>query len=133
MTSTDYRDTLITPAPDCPARRAEVPPDPGSVAGLQHGLLTARPYGLTSDDLLFEVHALRNGIAPDRHAQEREAFFGTPKACLRASPLVKRYGWALHHDAAGRVALVERDTDAYCRLAENGDVFLVAGMRNRRA
>ena len=103
------------------------------MAGLQHGVLSAQPYGLTSDELLFEVHALRSGIAPDRRVRERDAFFGTPKACLRASPLVKRYGWALHHDVAGRVALVAPQTDAYRRLAEGVDVCVVPGMRNRRA
>ncbi|WP_298711512.1 DUF6157 family protein [Micrococcus sp. 2A] len=41
-----------------------------------------------------------------RTVPPREAFFAKSQACLRASPLGKRHGWGLHHDAEGRVALV---------------------------
>ncbi len=131
--TTNYIDTFITASPDCPATRGEVPAKPGSVAALQLGLLQARPYGYTSDELLFEVHACRNGIeAGDREAA-RAAFFARPQACLRASPLVKQFGWGLHHDAQGRVAAYGVETDAYKAFATRPDLKQVAGMRSRRA
>ncbi|MEI7025361.1 DUF6157 family protein [Paenibacillus sp. y28] len=38
-------------------------------------------------------------------------FFSKPKACLRTSPLVKKYGWGLGFDAAGKIALLGADTE----------------------
>jgi len=130
--TTNYHDSFITVSPDCPARRGETPPKPDSVAGLQLALLAARPYELTSDELLFEVHAARAGIAdPDREA-ERAAFLAKSRACLRASPLVKQYGWGVHHDAHGRTAAYGVETEAYRALAARPDLKVVAGMRSRR-
>ncbi|MER2265048.1 DUF6157 family protein [Methylobacterium oxalidis] len=130
--STNYADTFIVASADCTAERGLVPGRAGSVAQIQHALLLADPYGLTSDDLLFEVHVRRRGLAEAERAAERAAFFGRPQACLRASPLVKRYGWGLHHDAAGRVAAYGVETEIYRTLAARGDLRIVPGMRSRR-
>lgn len=131
--STNDRDTFITVAADCPAIKGEAPAKPDSVAGLQHALLIERPYTLTSDDLLFEIHARRNGIAKPDRAEARRTFFAKPQACLRASPLVKRHGFGLHHDGEGRVAAYGVETQAYRRLASDSSLRIVAGMRSRRA
>ncbi len=82
MKSTNYRDTLITASPDSPVSAGTVPEKPGTVAAVQHALL-ARPYAMTSDDLLHAAHRARGGD------KSREDFFAKPQACLRASPLVK--------------------------------------------
>ena len=100
---------------------------------MQYALLRERPYTLTSDDLLFEVHARRNNIADSERQDAREAFFSKPQACLRASPLVKQYGWGLHHDGDGRVAAYGVGTDAYEELLRRSDLKVVAGMRSRKA
>lgn len=133
MNTTNYVDTFITVASDCPATRGETPSKPGSIAALQLELLQAQPYRLTSDNLLFEVHARRNGIADADRASAPAAFFARSQACLRASPLVKTHGWGLHHDAEGRVAAYGVETDAYRELATRADLKQVAGMRSRRA
>ena len=130
--STNYRDTLIVPAPDCPVSVGTVPPKPDSVAGLQHAMLAGAPYGLTSDELLFAVHARRQGVSDAALDAERAAFLAVPRACLRASPLVKRYGWGLHHDANGRVALVGPETARFRALADDPAIRTGAGMRTRR-
>ena len=44
-------------------------------------------------------------------------FFATGRPCLRAGDLGRRYGWGLHADAHGRVALVPLGSDEYARLA----------------
>ena len=64
--------------------------------------------------------------------EARAAFFARPKACLRASPLVKQYGWGLHHDAHGRVAAYGVETAAYRKFLTRTDVGVVAGMRGRK-
>jgi hypothetical protein len=134
--TTNYQNTFIAVAPDCTARSAEAPPlDPAkpTVAALQFELLSEKPYQLTSDDLLFTVHAIRSGIADADLEQEHERFFAKDQACLRASPLGKRYGWATHHDEQGRVALVGVGTAEYERLAAQPDLVQKAAMRSSRA
>ena len=133
MHTTNYRETLILPSPDCTATTASVPRKVGSVAAMQHERLSGAPYALTSDDLLFDVYAARNDIDPDHRDEAREAFFSKGQACLRASPLVKSFGWALHHDAQGRVALVDPQGETFAALAARDDVTKLMGMRSKRA
>ena len=130
--STDYSDTLITASTDCPVEQGAVPGKAGTFAAFQHALL-AEPYRLTSDDLLFEVHAIRNAVPQDARAEARAALFAKPQACLRASPLVKQFGWGLHHDAGGRVARVAVESADYARLLADPAVTKVPGMRSKRA
>lgn len=126
MHTTNYRDTLITASADCPVAAGTVPERPETIAALQHGLLAAKPYALTSDDLLFGVHARRNPGA------DRAAFFSRPQACLRASPLVKQFGWGIHHDAEGRIAMHGVESAEYRRLLDDPAVRKTPGMRSRR-
>ena len=133
MTSTNYTRAFISASPDSAAIRGEEPRKAESVAGMQYALLRGEPYRFTSDDLLFEIHARRNDISETDRAQEREAFFAKPQACLRASPLVKQYGWGLHHDENGMVAAYGVETDEYRGLVSRPDIKVVAGMRSRKA
>lgn len=130
--STNYYDTFIVASPDSQAVSGIVPPKPGSIASLQHRLLITQPYVFTSDELLFDVHARRNEIADSFLEAERSAFLSRSHACLRASPLVKQFGWGLHHDGAGRVAAYGVETTAYRKLAQRLDLKIVAGMRTRK-
>jgi hypothetical protein len=130
--TTNYTNTFITVAPDSAAKAGQRPAKAETIAGMQYSLLQETPYKLTSDDLLFEVHARRNAIADADRAHERQAFLAKPQACLRTSPLVKQHGWGLHHDAQGRVAMYAVETEDYARLAARTDVKVVAGMRSRK-
>lgn len=131
--TTNYHQTFITVSPDSPTAQAKREPHAGTVAALQLALLLEAPYTCTSDELLFEVHAIRHGIAPADRSQERSVFDAKAKACLRASPLVKTHGWGLHHDSDGRVAAIAVEDPAYVRLAADPALKVVAGMRNGRA
>lgn len=134
MHTTNYYNTFIEIAEDCPLAAAEVPPQKGeakSVANLQFELIAQHPYQYTSDDLLFSIHALRNGL-PNNEA-ERAAFFSKGQACLRASPLGKRYAWGSHHDAEGRVAIYPAGSEEYQRLAADPDLKHTRAMRSKRA
>ena len=104
-------------SPDTRAVQGLQPAKPGSVAAMQYALITARPYGYTSDQVLFEVYVRRNAIAGPALGGARAVFLARPRACLRASPLVKTHGWGLHHDASGKVAAYAMETPAYRRLA----------------
>ncbi|PJJ72875.1 hypothetical protein CLV46_2452 [Diaminobutyricimonas aerilata] len=136
MGTTNYYDTFIAIAPDCPVASAEAPAargDKPTVAQLQYELIAAHPYGSTSDDVLFAVHAERQGIPEPERAVERERFFARSQACLRSSPLGKRYGWGLHHDAQGRVALVPVGSEEYRRLETDPALTQTRAMRSKRA
>lgn len=132
---TNYTDTFIQVAEDCPAVAAEAPPrspDRPSIAAVQHALLSERPYGYTSDELLFEVHVVRNGIGAEGRDAEWRAFSAKSHACLRASPLAKRYGWGFHHDSASHVALVPLGSEQYERLAGDAALAQRRAMRSKR-
>ena len=133
--STNYYRTFIQVAEDCPVEAGHVPPvkeGTPTVARLQYELLAGQPYLLSSDDLLFAVHAARNDLPPAEHAALREAFFARSQACLRSSPLAKRYGWGIHFDPVGRIALVGRETAEYERLANAWGTTQLKAMRNAR-
>lgn len=132
--STNYRNTFIAVAPDCPATDAEAPPSGAkpTVASLQFELLRDRPYELTSDEVLFSVHATRTGVADADRSAEWDRFLAKDQACLRASPLAKRYGWGFHHDGESRVALVALGSVEYEELAARGDLVQKSAMRSSR-
>ncbi|MFB2581362.1 DUF6157 family protein [Herbiconiux sp. P15] len=134
MTTTNYVNTFIAVAPDCRVAVAEAPPAAAkpTVAALQFELIAENPYGMTSDDILFSVHATRNSVADADLDAERERFFSKGQPCLRASVLGKRYGWGTHHDSEGRVALYGVGTAEYARLAADTDLTQKAAMRSSR-
>ena len=136
MGSTNYTNAFIEVAPDCAATTGEVPPEPKAaptVASLQHELVASNPYAYTSDDLIFAVHATHKDVPADQRDAERDAFFAKNQACLRASPLAKRYGWGIHHDAESRIALVPVDSDRYRELAADPSLKHLTAMRSKRA
>ena len=131
--TTNYFNTFITVSPDSSVESGRKPEKAETVAGILYGLLREQAYAWTSDNLLFEVHARRNGLSDADRAREKEAFLSRPHACLRASPLVKQYGWGLHHDADGKVAMYGVETAEYRQLASRADLKVIAGIRSRRA
>lgn len=134
MHSTNYFNTFIETAEDCPVAAAEIPPlkgDNKSVANLQFEMIVEHPYRYTSDEVLFSIHALRNGIT-GRLEAAREEYFSKGQACLRASPLAKRYGWGIHHNAEGKVAVYPAGSEEYQRFLEDNAVKKVRAMRSKR-
>lgn len=136
--TTNYLDTFITVAEDSSAIEGTVPPTRStpSVVELSFTMVAENPYRYTSDDVIFTVWADRQGIAQKDRAAARRDFFAKGQPCLRSSDLGKRYGWGVHSDAEGRVALFPIQSDEYRRLAEGrspaGDVVTVKrAMRSR--
>ena len=133
--TTNYQNTFIEVADDCPVSRAEIPPlKPGkeTVANLQFDLLAKNPYKFTSDDVLFQIYAIRNDLTEEEYATARETFFSRGQACLRSSPLGKRYGWGIHHNEEGKVALFGMETEEYQRLSSDKNLKKVKAMRSSR-
>ncbi|THG33611.1 hypothetical protein E6C64_03105 [Naasia lichenicola] len=136
MHTTNYDATFIEVADDCPVPEATVPVDRGSapsIATMQFEMIAAHPYAFTSDEVIFEVFAERAGIPADQRPAAREEYFSVGRACLRASPLGKRWGWGVHSDGDGRVAVVPLGSPEYDRLRESADVAHLKAMRSSRS
>lgn len=138
--TTNCFNTFIRIAEDCPARTGEEPPlraGSATVATLQYAMIARAPYKYTSDDVVFATSA--PGRALDAKATRkqrsfaRDVFFSKGQACMRASPLGKRFGWGVHADAEGRVAIYAVDSKRYQALAVDPDITQVRAMRSKRA
>lgn len=119
MHTTNYFDTFIAVADDTSAASAAVPPERAtpSVAELTFRRIAENPYALTSDDVIFGVWAERQGIADADLADSRATFFSKGQPCMRSSDLGKRFGWGVHANAEGRVALIPLGSAEYEQLA----------------
>src|SRR5699024_3677832 len=93
--TTNYFDTFIEVAEDTKANCGTRPPTRAkkTIAEMQYELLMDNPYKFTSDDILFQIFVDRNHLTKAKYKQAREHFFSKGQACLRASPLVKTYGF----------------------------------------
>ena len=135
-----YTDTFILVAADCPVAAGVVPVARGERKPahlIQYELLTARPYHYTGDALIFEVHVRHKGIAAREVKARRAAIwaelFSKPHPCLRESALPKRYGWGVHYDRDGKIALYAAGSEEYRRFAAGEGVGKVLpAMRNKR-
>lgn len=133
--STNYENTFIEIADDCPVKAGEIPPVKGearTVANLQFDLLIRHPYKYTSDDVLFQVYAERNNIPKSDWRRAREEFFSKGQPCLRASPLTKRYGWGVHNDKNGKIALYASGTAEYKKFTKDKAIAHVKAMKSKR-
>lgn len=135
MHSTNYFNTLIEIAEDCPVDVSEMPPVKGSkksAANLQFEILKNNPYKFSSDDVLFSVFALRKAVSEAEWEEQRAHYFSKGQPCFRASPLTKRYGWGVHSDEEGKIALYGVDSAEYQCLVADDSVKKVKAMRSKR-
>ncbi|MBE8722681.1 DUF6157 family protein [Sphingobacterium pedocola] len=132
--STNYYNTFIEVAEDTKATGGTVPPvkDKRTVAEMQFQLIDKNPYVFTSDDVLFKVFAERSELREDEYEEARAHFFAKGQACLRASPLSKTYGFGIHADKDGRIALVGMETEEYQRFLSDNSVKKVKAMKSAR-
>lgn len=135
----NYFNTFIAVSPDTSAKAATVPLDRGgkkSIAVLEHDLISSSPYKLTQEDVQFSVHIQRSGISPaelkSRKAELWNQFFSKSMACMRTSPLARNYGWGLHFNAKGKVALVGMESEEYKRLSGDRSIEHTRAMRSKR-
>lgn len=134
--STNYYNTFIEVAEDCPEEKGLVPPIKGnklSVANLQFEMISQQPYHYTSDEVLFQVYALRKDLIQREYPEAKAQFFSKGQPCLRASPLTKRYGFGIHSDKEGKIALFGRESSEYTKLIEDKTIEKVKAMRSKRA
>lgn len=132
--TTDYFNTFIAVAGDCPVSQGEQPPvktEP-TAAWRQFEMISRHPYRYSSDDVLFTVFADRNDITETERPAARDVFFSKGQPCFRASPLTKRYGWGVHCDANGKVAIYPLGSAEYDRLASDTGLRQLKAVRSKR-
>lgn len=136
-----YTDTFIRVAEDCPVETGIIPVSPRPLPPahvIQYGLLAEAPYRYNHEELLYEVHVRHKQIPPaERISRKSEIWaelFSKSHPCLRASMLPKRYGWGVHYNSDGKIALYAKESPEYDRFISGGDqgVTLLNAMRNKR-
>ncbi|WP_114821879.1 DUF6157 family protein [Chryseobacterium sp. KLBC 52] len=132
--TTNYTNTFIEVAEDCPVFRAQIPPEKKdkTLANLQYEKLIKSPYQYSSDDLIFECYAIKNEIPESEQELEREKFFSKGQPCLRCSPLAKKYGFGFHHNIEGKVALIAIESEEYQKLLNDPSIAKTKAMRSKR-
>jgi beta-xylosidase len=134
-----YKNTFILVSEDSPVERAVIPqPKKGkpTIASIEYDLISRHPYEFTQDEVQFQTYLIKHAMETERDSDKlqelREQFFAKSRACFRASPLVKQYGWGIHYNEEGKVALYGVNTDEYNRLRDSEQVTKLKGMRSKR-
>lgn len=133
--TTNYVNTFIVLAPDCPVDKGTEPPEKKgkkSIANYQYDILKTNPYKFTSDDVFFKVFAIRNDLTEQEMNLERSKFFSRGKPCFRASPLTQKYGWGIHFDNESKMAMYPMESEEYERLAKRQDLKVVKAMKTKK-
>jgi hypothetical protein len=132
----NYYDTLIEVADDCPATEGHVPQPRGgkkTKAVVEYELLAEHPYTYTEEDIAFEVYAVLHDIPKASRPKERGKFLSKGHPHLRVSALAKRYGWGIHNNAEGKVALIAVESPDYKRLMDDTRTTKIKAFRSSRA
>lgn len=132
--TTNYYDTFISVAEDCTVTESEIPVaknDKPTIASMQYDSISNKPYKYTSDDVIFDIYSERNGV--ENNQVEREKYFSKGQPCFRSSPLGKRYGWGVHSNSEGMIAIYPIESTEYEKLSKDPDVKQLKAMRSKRA
>lgn len=134
MHSSNYYNTLIEVAEDCPVCSAEIPIEKGkpTIASIQYRLIKDNPYQFTSDEILFSVFVIRNNITENQLKPAKATFFAKGQPCLRSSPLPKRYGWGIHSNHEGRLAIIPCESEEYKSLQADKNLRIIKAMRSSK-
>ncbi|MGE7907165.1 DUF6157 family protein [Peribacillus sp. NPDC094092] len=130
-----YKNTLITISEDSKVTSAKIPVnkhEKPTIAYIEHDLINNNPYEFTQEDVQFKTYLIRNQIEEENAAELREPFFSKSKACFRASPLVKNYGWGIHYNNQGKIAIYDAKSEMYNQLLNQVDIIKLKGMRSKR-
>ncbi len=130
-----YTNTFITVAEDCPTTAAQNPArgnDTQTRAEIEFDLLKGNPYTHTHLEFTHLVHTRHKEQSGDM-PKTYDDFHAKGQPCMRASVLVKRFGWGAHYDAKGRIAIYGLDSADYVNFCDDSETKLLKGMRNKRA
>jgi hypothetical protein len=79
------------------------------------------------------VYAVLHDTPKAGRPKEREKFLSKGHPHLRVSALATRYGWGIHNDAEGKVALIAVESRDYKRVMKDPRTTKVKAFRSTRA
>lgn len=136
-------DTFVQVSQDCPVTESVVPTSKKNakppIHMIQFELLSASPYRYTMEDLIYEVHIRHKEIPAEQVEQHgdriRAELFQKSHPCMRASMLPKKFGWGVHYDSEGKLALYGMETEQYRKYVAGTSErpTVVYAMRKKRA
>ena len=136
----DPANQFIEIAPDCILKEAVIPLNRNAkktIATIEFELLNGKPYGYTLQELKFATYVQQQQISPIELKTQRmqllDEFLSKPYACMRASPLTKKYGWGAHYDEQGKIAIYAVGSKEYASLVADKTVNKFFAMRSKRA
>ncbi len=133
--TTNYYDTFIQVAQDIKVACGTKPAsksDKKTIAELQYEILVNNPYKFTSDDIFFQVYAVRNDLTKQEYEEAKKKFFSKGQPCFRSSPLTKTYGFGVHADKNGKVAIFGMETEQYEKFESDTNIKKVKAMRTSK-
>ncbi|WP_417431632.1 DUF6157 family protein [Halpernia sp.] len=132
--TTNYKNTFIEVAEDCPVSIAEIPPIKRNktLANMQYELISENPYQFTSDEIMLHCYILKNNIPKNEREQVKKDFFSKGQACFRSSALAKRYGFGIHNNSEKKVAIFPVESENYKILLEDETLTKIKAMRSKR-
>ncbi|RAU97905.1 DUF6157 family protein [Paenibacillus sp. YN15] len=137
-----YTNTFITVSPDCPVSSSVRPQPKGGAKTkplLEYELLSAHPYCFTEKELIYQVHVRHQRVTEvelrEREGEIRQKLFAKSHPCMRASMLPKKYGYGIHYDHEGKIAIYGMETSRYRAFAEGEEEGgrVIAAMRNKKS
>lgn len=130
-----YKNTFITASEDSTVISAVVPipkNEKPTIASIEYDLIYHNPYKYTQEDIQFQTYLIKNPAKPYTLEELQKQFSAKSKACFRASPLVKKYGWGIHYDEEGKIAIYDMNSEPYKQFLQSGDMTILKGMRSKR-
>jgi len=130
-----YKNTFIEISEDSVVNSAITPlprNNKPTIASIEYDLISNNPYKYTQEDVQIQTYLIKNQIKSDELDEIRKHFFQKPKAWFRASPLVKKYGWGIHYDDEGKLAIYDVNSERYEQFLKSGNITLLKGMRSIR-
>lgn len=131
-----YKNTFIKVSEDSEVSSAITPlprNNKPTIASIEYALISNNPYKFTQEDGQFQTYLIKNQIKSEQLEEFREHFFQKPKACFRASLLVKKYGWGIHYDDEGKIALYDVNSEGYEQFLNSDTITILKGMRSKRS
>lgn len=132
--TTNYFESFIEVSDDTKANCGTKPPSKAkkTVAEMQYDLIAENPYKYTSDDVLFQVFADRNNFTKAEYKQAKKHFFSKGQPCFRTSSLTKTYGFGIHNDSNGKIALYGMETNEYKKFLADKNIKKIKAMKSNR-
>lgn len=126
MKSTILCSSFISVAEDCPVVVAQAPParTPKSIPQIEFEMLIDSPYEFTSDEVLFASNGASKGVSLQEWLSKKQPDF-------RLSPLTQRYGWGVHTNAEGRVAIYAIESHEYRLLSQDPSLTQQTAYRSK--